>query len=180
MRKKNKYTKLLKEYPEIITKDQFYRICKISKKTAKYLLDNGLVPCIDSGKKTRKYKIKMTDVIKYLGERDIDPDKFSAPIGWYKEDYDPDEKIPKIKSLTEKQKQKLRAQYNKKMRSYPDVLTTKDIAAITGYNRNSVSKWCTKGLLESLYVSNQYLIPKTYLLDFMVGPHFRGVKEEPN
>lgn len=66
------------------------------------------------------------------------------------------------------------------MSPYPDVLTTKNAAAITGYNRNSVSKWCTKGLLESLYVSNQYLIPKTYLLDFMVGPHFRGVKEEPN
>ncbi|NMB34254.1 MAG: hypothetical protein GX992_08540 [Clostridium sp.] len=51
-------------------------------------------------------KIKVTDVIKYLKERDIDPDKFSAPIGWCKKDYNHDEQIPKSKSLTEKQKQK--------------------------------------------------------------------------
>ncbi len=80
MKKKSKCDHLLKEYPAVISKDQFYRICSISKKTAKHLLDNGLVPCIDSGKKTRKYKIEMVDVIQYLEERDVDPDKFTAPI----------------------------------------------------------------------------------------------------
>ena len=69
MKKKNKYSYLLKQYPPVITKDQFYRICKISKKTAKYLLDSGLVPCTDSGRKTRKYKIGMSNVIRYLEER---------------------------------------------------------------------------------------------------------------
>ena len=37
--------------PATITKDQFYRICHISKRHAKYLLDSGLVKCVDSGKK---------------------------------------------------------------------------------------------------------------------------------
>ena len=31
--------------PATITKDQFYRICHISKRHAKYLLDSGLVKC---------------------------------------------------------------------------------------------------------------------------------------
>ena len=115
-------------------------------------------------------------MIQYLEERDICPDKFSAPIGWYKKDYISEDNIPKIKSLSEREKQKLRTQYIKKMKAYPDVLTTKEIATITGYNRNSVSKWCTKGLLKSLHMGNQYLVPKTYLLDFMLGPHFRGIK----
>ena len=57
MKKKSKYQLLYKLYPAVITKDQFYRICNISKKTAAHLLDNGLVPCENSGKKTRKYKI---------------------------------------------------------------------------------------------------------------------------
>ena len=52
--------------PATITKDQFYRICHISKRHAKYLLDSGLVKCVDSGKKTRKYKIEMKDVLAYL------------------------------------------------------------------------------------------------------------------
>ena len=52
-----------KAYPTIISKDQFYRICHISKKTASYLLENGLVPCQNSGKATRKYKINLRRTI---------------------------------------------------------------------------------------------------------------------
>ena len=92
MKKKNKYTYLFKLYPPVITKDQFYRICNISKKTAAHLLDNGLVPCVNSGKKTRKYKIKLEDVIEYLESREKDPGRYAAPSGWYKNYGKPDEK----------------------------------------------------------------------------------------
>lgn len=84
VKKKSKYEYLFKLYPLVITKDQFYRICNVSKKTAVHLLDNGLVPCINSGKQTRKYKIKLEDVIEYLETREADPGKFAAPYGWYK------------------------------------------------------------------------------------------------
>ena len=40
---------------EIITKEQLYKILHISKRRAKFLLDNGYIPCIDTGKKTRRY-----------------------------------------------------------------------------------------------------------------------------
>ena len=74
-------------YPEKITKDQFYRICHISKKTASYLLDNGLVPCINSGKKTRKYTILLSDVIAFLEAREENPLVFKAPDNYYRVDY---------------------------------------------------------------------------------------------
>ena len=57
---------ILQQYPEYITKDQMYRICHISKKTCLFLLESGLVPNIDSGKKTRRFKIKTVDVIQYI------------------------------------------------------------------------------------------------------------------
>lgn len=66
--------------PATITKDQFYRICHISKRHAKYLLDSGLVKCVDSGKKTRKYKIEIKDVLAYLIDRELDL-KNTAPRG---------------------------------------------------------------------------------------------------
>ena len=53
-------------YPEEITKDQFYRICHISKKTASYLLESGIVPCRNSGKKTRKYIDSVKDGYDYV------------------------------------------------------------------------------------------------------------------
>lgn len=59
------YTYLYEEYPEVISADQLYRICHISKRKAKWLLEHGYIPCEDSGKKTRRYKIRLNDVIDY-------------------------------------------------------------------------------------------------------------------
>ena len=45
------YEPIRREYREVITKDQFYRIAHISKATALFLLQSGKVPYKDSGKK---------------------------------------------------------------------------------------------------------------------------------
>ena len=52
--------------PEVMNKEQFFRICHISKSTALHLLKSGKVPCEWSGKKTRCYKIRKEDVKAYL------------------------------------------------------------------------------------------------------------------
>ena len=47
MKKRRKvYDEIRKQYPETISKDQFYRIAHISKATELYLLQSGLVSCI--------------------------------------------------------------------------------------------------------------------------------------
>lgn len=60
------FAKIKETYPEKIGLEQMRVICHISKKTARYLLKSGLVPCIDTGKKTRQYIINTKDVIAYL------------------------------------------------------------------------------------------------------------------
>ena len=67
--------------PEVMNKEQFFRICHISKSTALHLLKSGKVPCEWSGKKTRCYKIRKEDVKAYLEERAIFPELYSAPKG---------------------------------------------------------------------------------------------------
>ena len=64
------YSFLCDQYPEAITMDQLYRICHISKRKARWLLENGIILCKDSGKKTRRFKIKLDDVIEFLELRD--------------------------------------------------------------------------------------------------------------
>lgn len=74
--------KILEEYPNGMTKDQFYRVARINKQHAKYLLDSGLVPCTNTGKKTRKYHIATHDVITYLCDREDNPEKYKVPTGY--------------------------------------------------------------------------------------------------
>ena len=63
------YEEIKKAYPKTMSKDQFYKVAHISKATALFLLQTGLVPCKDSKKKTRRYTIKTKDVISYMQER---------------------------------------------------------------------------------------------------------------
>ena len=65
-----KYEELRKQYPEYISKIQLYQICGISPLSATYLLQNGIIPCIDTGKRTWRYRIALEDVITYLKKRE--------------------------------------------------------------------------------------------------------------
>ena len=69
--------------PEILSKEDLCRICHIAKKTALHLLRSGRVPCEFSGKKTRCYRIRKSDVQNYLNRRELYPELYSAPNGWY-------------------------------------------------------------------------------------------------
>lgn len=64
------YSCLRTEYPEVVSMDQFYRICHISKRKAKWLLEKGIIPCQDSGRQTRRFQIRLEDIITFLERRD--------------------------------------------------------------------------------------------------------------
>ena len=57
-----KYQILKEQYLEYVSLDQLYRICKISKKSARYLVENSIAPAIDSGKETWRYKIAIGQI----------------------------------------------------------------------------------------------------------------------
>lgn len=61
--------------------DQLYRICHISKRKAKWLLENGVIPCEDSGKWTRRFQIHLEDVITFLERRDAGLLQKAIPAG---------------------------------------------------------------------------------------------------
>lgn len=155
-------------YPDVITKDQFYRICHISKKTASYLLDNGLVPCINSGKQTRKYKIRLDDVIAFLKQRETNPLLYKAPNNYYKGNNICFAHALNTNRLMRYRKM-LRVFLEHHLTNYEDVLSPKDIEQIMGYSYKSVTRWCINQELRSFFILNKFKIPKEYLIDFMVS-----------
>lgn len=169
MDKKCDYQHLFKRYPPVITKEQFYRICNISKKTAAHLLDNGLVPCVNNGKKTRKYNINLKDVIEYLETREVDPGKYAAPYGWYKAKMMPG---PKRLVLSKVNIRKIQQYFKNLLSVCPDVLSIAQVSEITGYSTTSILRWINKGYLKRFDLGNHFVIPKTWLLEFLTGPDF--------
>lgn len=168
-------SEVLAQYPEYITKDQMYRICHISKKTCLFLLESGLVPNIDSGKKTRRFKIKTEDVIDYLKSRDDYPELYKAPDGYYIGNGSK-QKAPSFDEVfTKEDLERMRQYYENRLRKYPDVMTVEQVAQFTGYCKNSVGRWCSKQQVKCFFIRQRFYIPKEYLLDFLVSRYFIGI-----
>jgi len=170
MKTSNCYSELLQQFPEYMTKNQMYKVCHISKKTCLFLLENGLVPCIDSGKKTRRFKIETNAVIHYLEDRELRPELYRPPEGFYKK-----KQSELNRALTEDDLLIMRQFYEAALKRYPDVLTTKQVSEFTGYGESSVVRWCSKQQLKNFYIKRRLFIPKEYLIDFLVSWHFIGI-----
>jgi hypothetical protein len=167
MKQSKKYQEILDKYPSEISKEQLYKICHVSKRTASYLLESGLIPCQCSGKKSRKYKIDTNEVVKFMNKREECPDVFNAPPGWYKEIQDKEST-----DLPQKIKAKMQSHFKEAMSRYPDLLTVNDIGEMTGYSSAAVSRWCLSNTLRHFVIHKKYLIPKPYLLEYVTGIQF--------
>ena len=152
----------IKEYPEYVTKEQMYRICHISKKTCQYLLENGMVPCIDTGKKTRRYKIKTSDIADYLMQRESKEAEYKPTAGFYRNKCNRESIISKILKTDRKW---LREIYMQQLLDFPDVMSVEQTVSVTGYGFSSIIRRCKSGRLKSFHLRNVYKIPKEYLLE---------------
>ena len=164
-----------REYPETISKDQFYRIAHISKATALHLLHHGLVPCKDTGKKTRRYTIRTDDVIFYMIDRQIHPEIYRAPDKWYQErsgHYN--SRITyrnELSKLTDDEKIAFHKMLEHEMESYGDLLIIVDVADITGYCDTTIHRWINAKKLKAFYISGKFLIPTLSLADFLASQY---------
>ena len=172
----NKKSSIKSQFGDVITLDQLYQICHISKRKAKWLLDNKVIPCEDSGKKTWRYRIKTDDVIEYLQNCEIRGDM--APVGIFSSQQagnrrkKADEFYPLYEYLSiDSHIEQLRNYYIKLFKQFPDGLTTTDIAQMTGFTKTAINGWIQNGYLKA-YHGQTNRIPKTYLLDFVCSNYY--------
>ena len=169
------------EYPEIMNKEQMFRVCGIGKNTAQYLLETGLVPCTDTGKKTHRFLIAKSDVIAYVTDRERNPDKYKAPALWYTDGQSvehPD--LCKSLEQDELNDTRIRAYYEEKLRYYSSLLTPKNIMMFTGFSKTAVNNWIYGGKLRYLDCLAGNLIPKEYFLDFLCSEWFNKNNRKPD
>ena len=186
MKKRRKaYDEIRKQYPETISKDQFYRIAHISKATALYLLQSGLVHCIDSGKKTRRYTIRMDDVIFYMIDREKHPEVYQAPVNWYKKrsgkkrsSADCYRELSELSLRALKDRKEFRKFIEKRLEGYDDLMKVAEVMEVIGYSNTSIHRWCRDKKLKAFYVSSKFLIPKISLVDFLVSQDSFDIKRK--
>lgn len=169
------YRQICQNYPEELTLDQMRVVCRIAKRSAKYLLDHKIVPCENTGKKTRQYKIRRDDVIAYLQERN----KWGSqiPIGELNGNIpNPLRKKTCVSSFSHSIKPGMEWALSQYFESlfvdYPDVLYMRDVLFLTGVSKEALRKRIKKGELEAVCYGRKTFISKQALLDFMLSPSY--------
>ena len=171
--KLKKYETLKEQYPEYVSLDQFYRICGIAKRSALYLIQHEIIPSLDTGKRTWRYKIALDDVITYLRRREQIGSMIPAGAVSSRKKHPGNQARKCFAEFVRPGTEQVIMEYFDFIYSeYPDVLTAKDIAEMTGLNVSTIIKWIQAGEIKALRVSCKYMVPKEYLLEFIVTPKF--------
>lgn len=172
------YSFLSAKYPQYVTKDQFYRIAHISKATAKYYLDNKIIPCRVTKKKTRRYTIALKDIISFLEERDKSPEKYYLPKHFnnpflpseerqYKQkprngNYADSYKLKRMVEIKD-----YRRYLDQQFGDYPDMMTKSQIRQITGHSVAVIDTWIKTDKVRYIYTHSTYFIQKKSVISYL-------------
>lgn len=151
----NDYSFLHDEFPEVISGEQLRQILHVSKRKRAWLLNNGIIPCTDNCQRTRRYAVKLNDVIDYIIASEnaaVNVQPLRPPEGF-------------------------RELLIDEWFDVPDVLTISDVANITGYTPNAVDHWIVKGSLRSVIVQTGLITCREWLADFYCGDGYNIVKK---
>lgn len=152
------YEYLWEQYPAVISMDQLYRICHISKRKAAWLLEHGVIPCKDSGKQTRRFQIRLEDVISFLERRDVgELDALFSP-GCFSS-HSPSIREERVYLDCDELRDLLLAHWEDE----PDILTSKQAEVLCGYCVNTLNKWLKNGRVEGVNYYGTNLISKESL-----------------
>ena len=154
------YDYLCEQYPEVISMDQLYRICHISKRKSKWLLENGVIPCEDSGKRTRRFQIHLEDVITFLERWDAGLLQEAIPPGIFSSGGRTLEQPYQILDSGA-----LAAFLLERWADAPEVLTVAQTASLCGYGPSAINRWVRDGLVEAVSYRGHNLIFKESLAD---------------
>ncbi len=154
------YEYLRQQYPETISMDQLYRICHISKRKAKWLLENGVIPCKDSGKQTRRFQIRLDDVIIFLERREAGLLQEDIPAGIFSSG---GRTLEQPRQTLDSEA--LCAFLLERWADAPDVLNVSQAASLCGYGASAINRWVREGLVDGVCYRGTNLISKESLAE---------------
>ena len=137
---------------KFLTKEEFCEFCGISKSTGYQLMKNRKVEfekCCEG--LLHYYKIPIEEAYRYLQEKEL---KNKLPDDYQK---------------------RIKKYYKDKLKTYEDLITTKDIIEITGYGKEAVRNWINSEKLLGFIVRRKFCVAKEDLLDFLTSPYYFSI-----
>lgn len=145
----------------ILSLEDLYKVLHVGKRKAKYILDSGIIPCIDTKKKTHRYIIKKSDVIKFMESGVV----FEYPSGLFSSGRSSEETKGNLISAIDNSFAK--EWYSDYLIDEKDILSFHDVERLTGFSKEAVRRWVVSGDLIGIQNGNRMIIPKSSLIEWI-------------
>ena len=158
---------LRESYPPFITAEQVRVILHISKRKAAWMLNNGYIKCKATQKKTRKYTIKLDDLIEYIEDSTLHPEHYHMPDSMFSSSASKVANkygFPKVLPTED-----FRLWLSDEWADLPDSLTNTEVTDITGYGIKTVNRWLANKWLRSVKIIDGVVTTREWLIDYYSG-----------
>ena len=162
---------MLSSLPQVLSGEQVRCALHISKRKCAWMLQNGVIPCKDTEKKTRRYTIEITDVIHYVNTVSKNQNAYFIPP------------IFSAKKSTSgiRYPNELREGFSewltKRWCHRKDTISPKEIEKLLGYEHESVRRWINRGHLKCVKAQGDEIIAKEWLISFLSDYGFKIAKK---
>jgi len=121
--------------------------------------------------KYQVYTIKTDDVIEYLRQREICPEKYKASEGWYAGTAGAKKAIAPSCwiTLTPEQTKQFELFFEAEMKEMADLITIEELAVFAGYKSTSVVNWCSSKKMKAFKIGGKYFIPKECAIKYLAS-----------
>ena len=167
----------VQKLPDTFSLRDLCRACHISKCYGRYYLQSKLIPCTNTGKKTRCYIIKKKDLLKVLKDYDERPQKYVVPREWREDGIIHRKRIQPVIYLPPQDVSSEFAQeyYRNKLDEQPDLLCVAQVMIITGYSKQAIIRWCEEKNVFPLTRNPRVWIPKEELYKFLISDTYNNI-----
>lgn len=151
---------------EYLSGDQLYRFLHISKRKMKYLLENGYIPVIDTGKKTYRYRVKRCDAEKFKERMEWETDFLRELKGQFGNG-NSSSKTALDYTIKDDEQMEFRGYLTKLWKKYPDALPAKKAAELAEISPQRVNELVRKGVIYGMCVGNVQYLAKEQLIKYV-------------
>ena len=164
---------------DVISLEQLYKMLHISKRKASWMLQNGIIPCEIRNTQTHKYFIKRKDILEYINKNQIAKQQ-EIPIGIF--NYNRTTNPHRTESqdsvcggsfysfeiiFNDEERELFKRMLENMLKEIPDVLTVKEVAELTGYNRKTILRYAKKKYIFTVSLKGRLCISKQSLIEYL-------------
>ena len=164
---------------ENISLEQLYKMLRISKRKAAWMLQNGIIPCEIRNTPTHKHSVRKEDVLAYVARSDREKRK-EIPVGIFnaKKTNNPrrtespgsdcggyfDDTNYKLRG---KERARFKVMLEDLLSAIPDTLTVDEVVELTGYSRKTILRYAQRKYIYAVNIMGKYYISKQSIINYL-------------